>query len=261
MTGFSVIGDLFTDRILWLEGRAFWYAYMMIFLFVLSIYLLNSFADYKRDRQSSRLADLNKWPRKTYFRLMALSTITFLAMAASINWSVFAASSLSFALWLAYYLKPLRLKESILLGTGIHLICGILHFQLGYGYAAAITWESILIGGYFGLLLATGHFNHELLDFDDDSATGTRTSAVRLGAKQIYLFRDFLLIASCGYLAVLFSANVLNGRDGILLLSGHLIMLALLFSGRMNQPKSFQVISRVLVFAACSSIAIFKLAL
>jgi len=259
MTGFSVIGNVFTDNVLWENGRDFYISYAMIFFFVLAVYLLNSYADYSEDQQSERLGQVSGITRVRYLFLMCMAVIVFIFFGGVLGVPLVIVCVVSFLLWGLYYLKPIRLKATILLGTLIHFICGILHFQMGYGYAQPMDEHSILIASYYGMLLSMGHMNHELLDFENDQVSATKTTAIRIGRQNVSKLRSLIAVISFAYLFILYFRQTLTWQEFIILGSGHFIILTLLlgFSSRIR-PIGFQKVMRSVMLISGIVLVVFK---
>ncbi|MCP4122201.1 MAG: UbiA family prenyltransferase [Bacteroidetes bacterium] len=259
MTGFSVIGNVFTDKVLWENGRDFYFSYAMIFSFVLAVYLLNSYADYSEDQQSERLDKVSGITRMRYLVLMCMAVIAFVFFGGLLGVPLVVVCVVSFILWGLYYLKPIRLKATLLLGTLIHFLCGTLHFQMGYGYTQPIDEHSILIATYYGMLLSMGHMNHEMLDFKNDQASATKTTAIRIGIQNVSKLRSFIAVISFAYLFILYFRQSLTWQEFILLGSGHFIILTLLlgFSSRIS-PMGFQKVMRSVMLITGIALVIIK---
>jgi 4-hydroxybenzoate polyprenyltransferase len=181
MTGFSFIGMLFSP---WLEQGEVIKTIAVILLvlsYVMSVYFLNSFADYEKDIKTTRLNSIGRVPQSVYLKLLVLTTIIFSVLAISINYSVTILSLISLSLWFFYYIPSWRLKSTFLLGTLAHFIGGILHFHIGYSSYAMPDAYSIAVAVYFALLLCMGHANHEIIDYETDKQSGIKTTTVRIG--------------------------------------------------------------------------------
>ncbi|MGE3825851.1 MAG: UbiA family prenyltransferase [Bacteroidia bacterium] len=192
MTGFSFIGILFTETQTWNNWLKNITVFVFVLCYVMAVYFLNSFADYENDIQSKRLKIIGNLSKTNYFTLLVVFGILFSLLAISININVFVFCILAFLLWLIYYLPPLRLKSSYLLGTLVHFTAGIFHFHTGYCSYNTYNLGSMAISVYFALLLSVGHFHHEIIDYESDKVSGSKTTAVRIGINKMHLLRTTL---------------------------------------------------------------------
>lgn len=210
----------------------------------MTVYFLNSFADYESDIKSKRLkviGNLSKW---NYIRLFSAFGILFCFFAISINLKVLIFSCLSLLLWASYYLPPLRLKSTYLLGTLVHFTAGIFHFHTGYCSYADIGKSSIAVSIYFALLLSTGHIHHELIDYKSDKLSGNKTTAVRIGVRKTLALRTILAGIALLYWTGIYLKGFCNKTEFILfaLPSGALFIMSAIISEK--EIKKFQKISR-----------------
>lgn len=103
-----------------------------------------------------------------------------------------------------FYSGPaLHGKGVPLFNSALHLIGGCLHFLLGYAAFGEIDARGLLIGCFFGLVFAAGHFTHEARDHAADLANGIRTNAVAFGKKASFVAGLALFICAYAYLTAL----------------------------------------------------------
>jgi 4-hydroxybenzoate polyprenyltransferase len=102
-----------------------------------------------------------------------------------------------FVLSLFYSLKG---KTMPVVSSVVHLAGGLSHFLVGYALAAPVDRSGILIGLYFGLVLAAGHLNQEVRDYQEDRINDVRTHAVRFGKGRTFAASFLLFTLSYGYL-------------------------------------------------------------
>ncbi len=86
-----------------------------------------------------------------------------------------------------YSLPGIGGKGIPLFNSALHLVGGVLHFLLGYAAFAALSWQAVAIGGFFGLVFTAGHFTHEARDHDGDCHNNIRTNAVAFGKRRCFL--------------------------------------------------------------------------
>lgn len=116
----------------------------------------------------------------------------------------------SFALALAilglsalYSAPVIHMKGRAILGSGLHLVGGTLHFLLGYATFSAIDAGSIVIGCFFGLIFAAGHLMHETRGYEGDQLNGIRTNAVAFGRMRSFVAGMILFTVAYGLLIAL----------------------------------------------------------
>lgn len=250
MTGFSFIGILFADVEKWFDILLFSKTAAFILFYVMSVFFLNSYADYEYDIQSERLQDNSIIPRSRYFYLLLASTVVFSILSFSINTTVFLITISSLLLWVLYYTKPVHLKARFLGGTFAHFLGGILHFHMGYGSFSSPGEHSLIVSVFFALLLCMGHANHEILDFDSDKKSGIRTTAVRIGLDNIHYVRSGFAVASLVHLIVLFYTEHIHTFTMFIFLLPVAILVISSFLLEEKNPKTFLKISRYTIFVA-----------
>lgn len=192
MSGFFIIGFFFAPAPLQNNFLRFNLAVAGILAYILSVYTLNSYADYRADQVNPRLAHLSKLGRKTYLLLSILGIAVFIAIFGSLNLWLIPLSLLAYLSWIFYYI--LRYKGRPYAGTAIHFIAGILHFHFGYCAVHSPSAESVLGAVFFALVLSAGHVNHEILDYNADFLADVQTTAVKIGIPKAN--RNLLLLFS-----------------------------------------------------------------
>lgn len=249
MTGFSFVGLLFADSVcIKQHPTILLFVIGYVFVFVASVYSLNSYADYENDIRSERLKGLAKISSNVYWKLLVIGVVAFVLLSIMVNIYVLAINLAAFLFWLLYYLPPLRLKTTFGGGTLIHFGAGILHFHSCYCAFSALGADSLLISIFFAGLLSIGHVNHELLDFDDDLLNSQKTTTVRIGKRKAVLVRNTLILAVLIYLVILFSAGFLATGVFLLFFSSSLILFIISILTGQDNPLHFQKYSRALIF-------------
>lgn len=113
--------------------------------------------------------------------LLALSLLLFALVSAAACLIAVAIAGLS-----ALYSHPsVHGKGRNLFGSALHLSGGTLHFLLGVAAFPPLSWPSVALGCYFGLVFAAGHLTHEARDYDSDLLNGIRTNAVAFGRSRV----------------------------------------------------------------------------
>jgi 4-hydroxybenzoate polyprenyltransferase len=244
MTGFSMIGTMFTGIGPWDAPIDYLGCLGLCVVFVYCIYALNSFADHDEDANSERLRFTTEVSSSGYRALFLIFGIIFGFGAWYVDPSIAICGLIAILLWTTYYLPPLRLKTRVLWGTIIHWLAGIFHFQIGYCFFAPFDVSSLSISTYFGLLLATGHINHEILDYRNDRATGLRTTAVRMGTDKTHWIRSTMSILGLILLTGLFLANFISSIEfgSFALATGTMTIASILLKDQ--KPMTFQKVTR-----------------
>jgi 4-hydroxybenzoate polyprenyltransferase len=104
----------------------------------------------------------------------------------------------------ALYSAPaIHMKGCPVLGSGLHLVGGTLHFLLGYATFSTIDAGSIVIGCFFGLIFAAGHLMHETRGYEGDQLNGIRTNAVAFGRMRSFVAGMILFTVAYGLLIAL----------------------------------------------------------
>jgi 4-hydroxybenzoate polyprenyltransferase len=211
MTGYFIVAFLFNfqDNYVILNSNTL-LSYVSIWLYVMSVYSLNSYVDYKEDILNPRLKILSSTPRNTYLILIFAFLLPALANAWFIHWAFFTILSISWCIWAIYYIPPFRLKSKFPFGTILHFFSGITHFALGYMVFNCSILPSLKFGLFFALFLSIGHLNHERIDATSDSSNGLKTGAVIYNVR--FLEKLFLIGFLIGqiYWIVLFYLEIIN---------------------------------------------------
>lgn len=152
------------------------------------VFVLNDWAGIEGDQNDPNRAArtfLTKGAGRTEVGYLALGL---LALALSL-FSLVSATAFVLALAIAalsalYSVPAVNGKGAPLLNSALHLLGGGFHFLLGYAAFSSISWHSIAIGCYFGLVFTAGHLTHEARDHDSDLLNGIRTNTVAYGRKE-----------------------------------------------------------------------------
>lgn len=234
--------------------------FLFISFYVLAVYAMNSFADYDKDKNSERLKLVGNISKSTYTTLFVLFCVLFGFFAYTINITVLILSFAALLLWSTYYLSPLRLKSTFLGGTLIHFLGGILHFHTGYCSYEAYNFNSLAISIYFALLLSAGHFHHEIMDHDDDKASGSKTTAVRIGTSRVLLLRTFLIGFTLLYWVSIYFMNITGIGELIIFSIPTATLFAMSILMQDKNIKAFQKVSRSIFLMAGIALVLIKLA-
>jgi 4-hydroxybenzoate polyprenyltransferase len=114
------------------------------------------------------------------------------------------AIAMAIAVLSALYSGPAYHAKGIpLLGSGLHLAGGILHFLLGYSLFSAIDRRGLEIACFFALAFVAGHLTQEVRDYDGDRLNGIRTNAVIFGKARSFAAGLAIFTLAYSLLAVL----------------------------------------------------------
>ncbi|MET1080689.1 MAG: UbiA family prenyltransferase [Pseudomonas sp.] len=102
-----------------------------------------------------------------------------------------------------YSAPSIHMKGRPILGSGLHLLGGTLHFLLGYATFSTVDTGSVMIGCFFGLIFAAGHLMHETRGYQGDRLNGIRTNAVAFGKRQSFVAGMILFSAAYALLIAL----------------------------------------------------------
>jgi len=248
MTGFFIVAYLFNFQENWLYLNASTFlSYISIWLYVMSVYFLNSYIDYEEDILNPRLSILSSVPRTVYLKLIFVFLLPALVNAWLIHWAFFTILLISWSIWAMYYVPPFRLKSKFPWGTILHFLSGITHFALGY---MAYNWSilpSLKFGIFFALFLSIGHINHERIDARTDSTNGLKTGAVIYNDN--FLKKIFISGFVLGqiYWSILFYLGYINLSYFLAFFYFPIIILAKFFGFiDLNSPIKIQYTFRIL---------------
>ena len=261
MSGYFIIGFFLSHTYLDSLNWQFFALYGGILLYISSVYMLNSYADYEIDHLNPRLEYLSTYSKNTYLVLTFLTLLLALTIAFFISTNLVILISFSFMLWVLYYVKPFRFKASAIAGTMIHFIAGISHFQIGYELGGEWCYLSIMISFFFATLLSLGHINHELIDQKADNEAGIKNTATSF-SKQTILYAFYTLFAlSQIYLVLLYKWNFIQRIDFIAFFYTPIIILFLIIKKGtlLKRPLFVQKLFRLLLLASALILLLAKL--
>jgi len=267
MIGFATIGSFFAIDKLSYEN------FIKIVLFALStftlfaaIYSYNSFGGLKDDILNKRFGYLNL-NQKTFFKI---TFIIFLMCALIIymylSKYIALMGLISFILWLLYSAPGIGLKRFPFIGTIIHFITQIIHFQMGYIVFLPLSYNSLYFSVYFALLFAGGHLHHEIIDYKADNDAGIKTTAVSFGVRNSFLLYYITFISSGVYLIFIQQIGIITIYESIPFLVALVLQLITTYIFcRKNYTNDFLIRNRtcyrLYYFIATSSYIVVKLKL
>ena len=210
MTGFFMIAMIFAvpELTLHVFGRSV-LTFFAVYFLILSIYAFNAFCGKKYDFINERLAFLQNTHPANYF------VFSFLFFIVSVFLFLFIDKSLLFYvvaiefLWIVYSLPFIGLKNFPFVGTALHFITQILHFNLVFAVFAPVSLNSVLISIYFALLFAAGHLHHEVIDHEADLKSSIKTGAVIFGLRVVSNLSFSVFTFTSFYITVLYILNII----------------------------------------------------
>ena len=185
LVAFDSVSDLFTvDLLLFILG---------VFFLCSAVYSFNGWAGMAEDEKNIRLSAL-KGKRKFFLFSLIIFIVSFIIIFSLLSSFLVISSIVSFFLWMVYSFPKKGFKYKPVLGTLIHFVGQILHFEMGYSVIKETDSFSLLVSIYFALLFSAGHINHELIDYEADKEAGTQTGAVYFG-KKAWTYVSFILFS------------------------------------------------------------------
>lgn len=142
---------------------------------------------------------------RLWITLLALSLFLFSLLGTSTLAIALSIAALSFL----YSLPASPAKGMPFLSSAIHFGGGILHFLLGYSLFRAVDGRGMAMATFFGLVLAAGHLNQEVRDFDSDGSNGIKTNAVTFGKTATFIAGLCVFTLAYAQFAVLTATGVI----------------------------------------------------
>jgi len=210
MIGFPITGTLVAfDSIQDLFSKDILIFILGVFLLCSAVYSFNGWAGTAEDEKNIRLSAL-KGKRKFFLLSLIIFIAGFLVVFSTLSSFLVISSIVSFFLWMVYSFPKKGFKYRPILGTLIHFVGQVLHFEMGYSIIKPTDSYSLYVSIYFALLFSAGHINHELIDYEADKETGIQTGAVYFG-KKVWAVVSFILFAGATvYLTWISIAKTVN---------------------------------------------------
>ncbi len=186
ITTFTLLGSLFSAPFfLSFFSVNFLVFIVAAYLLIISIYSFNSWAGFTEDMHNPRLKLAESGVRQRHFTYTTgISLATALLLFLYTSLSALLLAVLVFMLWFFYSFPVKGFKYIPIAGTVLHIVAGTVQFQLGWLFFEPVSATSLITGLYFGIILSTGHINHELIDRTADAAAGIRSGAVVFGEQR-----------------------------------------------------------------------------
>lgn len=160
-------------------------------LLTFHVYFFNAWAGYALDKADVHKQDTplvsGAVPRGEILLCSVLCLVAGLAIFGALSLTLLALAGVTAANWMLYAHPWIALKKLPVVPTVLHVVGGALAFLLTYVACQELNGRGLWIALYFGLILAAGHLNHELLDYEADLAVGFRTLPARVGKTPAFL--------------------------------------------------------------------------
>jgi len=266
MTGFFMIGGLFAvDNLAWSHMADFFLAFIMCFFLVLSIYEYNAYAGSEHDKQNKRLKKILFFKPSSFLYFYLLFFILSLSVSFFLNQKLWLFILLTQVLWFLYSRPENGFKTTPYVGSILHFLAQVLHFNMIWFIFKPLSFESLLISLFFSFLFSAGHIHHELIDYDSDVAQNLHTGASKMGFRMASHISFFLFILAHFYLSALFALGIIESSVFIIFISGFCFqLLSLLIIKPYNRKNSYNMLRyrstyRIIVFTECLLLVVSKL--
>jgi len=166
----------------------------------LSIYAFNTAVGFVHDRNDAKFS--SNPLHLGSVQLHSLYTLTLVAAAAGFlvlaGWAIelLPAVVILWAIWLLYS-HPRGLKRIPGVASAAHVAAGALMFLVPYLVSRSLDSRGTVLALFFGLILASGHANHEAIDEPADRTAEIGTLAVRSGRSSALTLN--LVLAGAAY--------------------------------------------------------------
>jgi 4-hydroxybenzoate polyprenyltransferase len=226
MAGFFCIGLLFSAehaQSLIAPDVAIYIA--ISFCFVLSVYSFNAWAGYPKDKQNPRLQQIVKVSRGFHLVLSICLLCVALIVYGYLLRILPLLALAAWGLWAMYSAGRPKLVRKPFVGTFMHFVAQLIHFQLAYLLLAPPSAASVLIGIYFALLFSAGHFYHEVIDYAADQASGKVTGAVSFGKRTALRLSDIVFTLAQFLWLVLWETELISWLQFVAFAGAYLLQL------------------------------------
>jgi 4-hydroxybenzoate polyprenyltransferase len=233
-------------------------AVVAAFLLTAFVFSFNDIQDLETDRRSgckaSRpLASGTLSKSAAWATSVGAAAIAVLLLAVWKPWPLFAVAGCAIAMGVGYSLKGVSLKTIPVISSLVHIAYATCIYTLGAWSVSVAEPGSLLVGGYFGLVFAAGHLNHEVIDAEPDHRAGVRTHAVLFGTGLAVWASFATFCLSAVYFSLLaiwgWIAGVLGWIQGGMFTGYIVCFLALRGQGEPARLRRLQLAYRVVYLA------------
>jgi len=180
----------------------------MTFVLITSIYAFNAWGGKANDANNLRLNKLSNISLSGFMIISLALLIAAMAIGWVIDVMLIVYIAIIYLLWVLYSYPKIGLKSRPYLGTVLHFVAEVVHFNMIFSVFGQTGKESMLISAYFGLLFAGGHLNHESLDYEPDQQSEIVTGAVKAGQQTTDRSAFILFFVAWIYWLALWIANI-----------------------------------------------------
>ena len=221
-------------------------AYVLTCLYLATAYMLNNLADTRQDHMANKNIGLEGWSPGMRLVPVIVSTVLGLGIGLAVLPPVALIAMIGCYALAWIYPFPPRLKEHVILGPFVAAFAQVpapaLTFALAWGSLPASSLGYLAVAFLYGLRMI---LVHQLLDYNNDRLTATRTTATVLGIpatrKLVRVVFGLELLSTTAFLILLSDAGLPTG-----LLAGLLwpLLLAMLrwYRGERLQLDSYSYI-------------------
>ncbi len=187
-------------------------------LLSLSIYAFNTAAGFPFDKHDVKFSTnplhLGSVQPRSLYSLTALGAAAGFLVAAWWTIELLPALVAMWVIWLLYS-HPRGLKRIPAVASAAHVVAGALMFVVPYVVDRHLDNRGVVLALFFGLILASGHANHEAVDEPADRVAGIGTLAVRMGRFCASTLN--LILAGAAYLLLAGAALTTTVEPGVAL--------------------------------------------
>ncbi len=235
MSGFFIIGSFFAigEITLPIIIRVI-LIWLVSFFTILSVYAINSGFGKSEDASNHRLSSLRVIQPKVFIGFGIVFLLPAFLIGFYLDYRVTLFTTIIFLIWFAYSHSKYGLKYKAIYGTILHFVAQIIHFNMCFIVFREINSFSVLISVYFSFAFASGHLNHEIIDYLADKSARIKTSAVKYGWKKSVNAILSLTLFNIVYLVTLLFVGVIDFIEFILLFTPVLIHFSIFALRRNN---------------------------
>lgn len=211
MLGFLHIGCIFAISEISLQICLELLTYLMSSVFyVISSYAFNAYGGYEKDIYNQRLLGLQQVKPTNFLLISIFFGFLFCFGYALLSFEVLLLSLFPFVLGIWYAWPEKGAKYYPIIGTVIHFVAQVFLFHMGYLVIKEVDNYSISVSIYFAILLSAAHLNHEVIDYEADKISGSRSSAVSFGVDKVEKVSLLLYSLAAIYWIYLYVNNIVE---------------------------------------------------
>lgn len=228
-------------NLLWIAA-----AYILAGLYLAVAYMLNNLADTEQDRKANKGVALEAWSPRIKAAMVVITAALGLGIGIALLPPAASTAMIGGYLLAWTYSFPPRLKEHVIFGPLVAAFAQVpapaLTFALAWGALPPASLSYLLVAFIYGLRMI---LVHQLLDYDNDRLTATRTTATSLGIpttrRLLQVIFGMEVLSAAAFLVLLVDA----GLPAVLLVGllwPLLLVMLHLYRGRRLHLDSYQYI-------------------